>query len=185
MTAYYYRDLLAKHGPTYQAVDAGSLESQRTRLAVLTSIIPTHATILDIGCGYGALLEQSWIKSERYLGIDYLPEMIEAAKKKYPGYRFEVGDIMQPKPAWAADYVMANGLFQFADDFFVLKTVPTLFALARKGVAINFLRKGRSDEYTVSPKGMLSYMDYLTPWYAIKADYLPNDFTLYLYKQRS
>ncbi len=55
-------------------------------------------SVLDIGCGNGRLLEQLRMKSEewrmldtwKYLGIDSSVWMIEEAKKRHPGYDFEV-----------------------------------------------------------------------------------------------
>ncbi len=49
--------------------------------------------VLEIGCGsgYGAFLLNR-LGPRSYLGLDLMPEQIERARQKYPGYRFEVGD---------------------------------------------------------------------------------------------
>src|SRR5688572_14496625 len=44
--------------------------------------------VLEIGCGTGDLL--SAIPGKRKTGIDFSPNMIEAAKKKHPGIEFHV-----------------------------------------------------------------------------------------------
>ncbi len=49
--------------------------------------------ILDVGCGSGKLLQVLIGKKIVYLGVDSSEKMLENAKKQYPGYRFEMGDI--------------------------------------------------------------------------------------------
>ena len=186
MNATYYRDLLVKHGTTYAAVDAGSQYSHQRRLQVLSEFIPdTHHTILDVGCGLGHFIDygKNWRK-EGYLGIDILPEMVEAARKRRPGWHFEIGDINEPKPEWAADYVVASGLFQFGNMISIKKSIHTMFGLCRKGLAFDLLRQGHKDESVASPVAWWYFIYDVTTYFTLRADYLPNDFTLYLYKKK-
>ena len=180
----YYSKLLAEHGPTYRAVDAGSVETLQRRHRVLTSMIPDmHSSVLDIGCGLGHLIDYGYgIHPSGYYGIDILPEMIVAARLRRPGWRFEVGDILHAKEAWVADYVVASGLFQFADWNFVNMAMGIMWALCRKGMAVNFLRHGDPSEFVIPP-WMLIEEGLPTPWFTVRADYLPNDWTLYLWKE--
>ena len=141
----YYKDLLAKHGPTHAAVDAGSQYTHQRRLQVLAEVITNHTdSVLDVGCGLGHFLDYGpACRKEDYLGIDILPEMVEAALLRRPGWRFEIGDILKPDPHWQADYVVASGLCQFRSPFAVLENLCTL---SRKAVAVNFLREGTDNE---------------------------------------
>ena len=180
-TLKYYRDRLAQYGPTYQAVDAGSEDSLIYRHSILASIL-RGGTVLDVGCGYGRFCIHS--SPKHYLGIDVLPEMIEAARKLYPDCRFEVGDIAHPKPEWEADYVVASGMFQFGDLDWVYTALTHMCKLARKGVAVNFLREGAKEEFVVNSWTIGWMARLFSPYYTIRADYLPNDFTLFLYKER-
>lgn len=184
MNADYYRDLLAKHGPTYQAVDAGSEESHIRRLRILTLIIPNwSSTILDVGCGVGHLITYGMmIERAGYRGIDILPEMITAARVAHPRWCFEVGDITKPQDKWVADYVLASGLFQFQPHDRIMKI---MFELCRKGVACNFLRTGAIEETCSQPEDILGAALLLTPYVSLRADYLPNDFTIFLSKEQS
>ena len=184
----YYKDLLMKHGSTHAAVDCGSQYTHQRRLQVLADVIKNHTdSVLDVGCGLGHFLDYGpACRKEDYLGIDILPEMVEAALLRRPGWHFEEGDIDNPNPHWTADYVVASGLFQFADynPDLRMDAVTTMFRLCRKAVACNFLRQGTNEEYVVQPEDAWRTYRRLTPWITIRADYLPNDFTLYLYKEK-
>jgi SAM-dependent methyltransferase len=46
--------------------------------------------VLDVGCGYGQYAPLFLSQGREYLGIDYSPEMIRAAKALYPKARFEI-----------------------------------------------------------------------------------------------
>ena len=180
----YYKDLLAKHGSTHAAVDCGSQYTHQRRLQVLAEVIHNHTdSILDVGCGLGHFLDYGpACRKEDYLGIDILPEMVEAALLRRPGWRFEEGDIHHPNPLWAADYVVASGLFQFPPVF--AETFRNLFMLCKKGMAVNFLRIGSANEYVLRPEQVAYAAFELTPYVILRADYLPNDFTLYLYREK-
>lgn len=52
-------------------------------------ILPNH-TVLDAGCGYGRASE--WFR-EGYTGVDFSPDFIALAKKKYPEANFVDGDL--------------------------------------------------------------------------------------------
>jgi SAM-dependent methyltransferase len=49
-------------------------------------------TVLDLGCGTGDLAHEIAGRGATVLGMDISPGMIEAARKKYPGLHFFVGD---------------------------------------------------------------------------------------------
>jgi SAM-dependent methyltransferase len=48
--------------------------------------------VLDIGVGGGRTAEFLGKITTNYLGIDYIPELVEAARRRLPGLRFEVMD---------------------------------------------------------------------------------------------
>jgi SAM-dependent methyltransferase len=52
--------------------------------------------LLDIGVGAGRTTPHLLEVSSNYKGVDYSPAMIEAARRRYPGIQFEVGDAAQP-----------------------------------------------------------------------------------------
>jgi len=53
----------------------------------------TQSTILDLGCGTGALLEHLDVKPENYVGIDISENMVNKAMEKFPHHKFYCGDM--------------------------------------------------------------------------------------------
>jgi len=51
-------------------------------------------SVLDVGCGNGRLLELFKDRKVNYLGIDSSKELIGFAKKRFPGYKFIEGNIL-------------------------------------------------------------------------------------------
>ena len=104
------------------------------------------ARVLDVGCGQGDLaarLIERTVPIAGFVGIDAMPEMIEAAAKRdLPGCRFIAGDaIANPdllgtgKP----DYTCISGTLNTMDDPTAQKLVADAFAAAGGGVVFNFL----------------------------------------------
>src|ERR671937_2884362 len=48
--------------------------------------------VLDLGCGTGHLTARLAESGVEAVGLDSSPEMVERARRAYPGLRFEVGD---------------------------------------------------------------------------------------------
>jgi len=57
-------------------------------------IMASHLTgkVIDLGCGYGRVIDFLPDTVTEYLGIDVCPEFIEEAKKLYPSHNFILGD---------------------------------------------------------------------------------------------
>ena len=185
----HYVPLLQEHGPTFRAVDWGSSQGQEARFRVLLEVGScVHASILDVGCGVGHLVEQLMARQfkGRYLGIDALPEMVTNARKRYPDWRFEEGNILEARAPWTADYVVGSGLFTFSDLDLMKKTVTAMFAACTKGVAFNALSawadRKEPGEFQADPLATVEFCRTLTPWVSLRHDYMPQDFTIYLYR---
>ena len=93
-------------------------EDERTRAARdLLAQIPggPRRRIVDVGCGPGNSTE---LLAERYpeaeiLGFDNSPAMLEAARRRLPGRRFEMGDANHWTPDLNVDLVFANATYQW------------------------------------------------------------------------
>jgi trans-aconitate 2-methyltransferase len=93
-------------------------EDERTRPArELLARVPLKqaARVVDLGCGPGNSTE---LLVERFPGVDVLgtdnsAPMLESARKRLPGVRFELSDIAQWRPQHAPDLVYANAALQW------------------------------------------------------------------------
>ena len=123
------------------------------------------ASIVDYGCGYGALADYLRARGHRgaYVGFDLSPQMIDAARE-HTGGLAACHFTSDRSEVTAADYAMASGVFnvkQGADaerwEAFVGHTVADLAALGSRGFAFNALtsqsepEKQRADLYYADP----------------------------------
>lgn len=66
----------------------------RQLLAELASALAGRGTVADLGCGPGHVAAHLAGLGVETLGIDLSPRMIEVARQRHPGLRFEVGDLL-------------------------------------------------------------------------------------------
>ncbi len=151
----YYTDKLKQFGTTAKGVDWRDETSQQTRFEQLSKMITKeNFSVLDYGCGYGALydfLKNISVHFE-YTGFDISVDMIAAAKKIYSSYNncfFTVAEKELP----VCDFVIASGIFNVRLDIMdaewekhIITTVKKINNLATKGFAFNML-PSYADEY--------------------------------------
>lgn len=86
--ASYYGDRVREHGETAEGVDWNSSESQELRFQQLLRVVPGSTaaySVLDYGCGYGALVDTLVARGApfRYLGYDVSEEMVTRARARH------------------------------------------------------------------------------------------------------
>jgi SAM-dependent methyltransferase len=186
----YFDRRLDEFGATVEAVDWGSADSQRARFAALAAVGALDGCrVLDVGCGLGdfcGYLERV-AKGVDYQGGDLNPRMVAAAAGRYPAHRFAVLDLLKEDPPGGSyDYVVASGLFYLRDEQFQRAMVGRMFECCRQAVAFNSLSAwaDRRDpgEYYADPARVLDFCHRLTRRVVLRHDYLPNDFTVYAYR---
>jgi len=186
----HYLPLLAKHGATFRAVDWGSSQGQKNRFQVLLAVGDLlNASILDIGCGVGHLVEYlTEIEYQGdYIGIDTLTEMVMAARERFPNWQFQEGDILTSEIIWKSDYVLGSGLFTFSDQKLMEVIIQAMFNACNQAVAFNALSvwsdHKESGEFYADPLTTVEFCHSVTPWVVLRHDYMPHDFTIYMYKE--
>jgi SAM-dependent methyltransferase len=187
----HYLPLLDKYGVTSRAVDYHHAGNHLARFTILAGIEDIrHASILDVGCGVGHLA--GWLKGRGYegdyTGIDILPEMVARARETHPDTRFEHADIITEPDRFQADYVMSSGIFHMGDAPFMNRVVAAMYGACTKGVAFNTLSNWDESGpqrkfFHADPLETLAFCRTLTPHILFRHDYLPHDFTMFLYRE--
>lgn len=153
-----YRARYASRGACSTAMfykDLSQHEAKLRAFAELCSAFPGADSVLDVGCGYGALLDY-WSPSGQYLGVDVVREFVEEARARHPDRRFLCADI-QAERIPTADWVLLTG---------VLSSVPHPEDLATQ--AIRRARKGVLFDVTIAERLPGTFVD-LNRWTVLSA----------------
>lgn len=192
--ARYYDEKIRRHGPCAKGVDWKDEASQQLRFAQFERLLTRDApfTLLDVGCGYGALL--TYLRARgypcSYCGIDLSAAMIEQAHNIHRNdaqARFVVGKATDG----CFDYVVTSGIFNVRLDIplehwrtWCQNVAVSIAAQARRGFALNFLtsradkEKQRADLYYAEPAEWLGWGLQISRHVALLHDYGLWEFTL-------
>lgn len=171
--ARYYAEKLSTHGNTAQGVDWNSDVSQQLRFSRLLRVLDggeERRTVLDYGCGYGALAERliSEGRAFGYVGFDVCTPMVVAARAAVGDPRCEFTDRHDELPR--VDYAVASGIFNVRLEAseeqwreHVEATLATLAERSRRGFAFNMLTRYADVER------MRDYLYYADParWFGL------------------
>jgi ubiquinone/menaquinone biosynthesis C-methylase UbiE len=189
-----YNERLKKYG--YDPKTLGWLKGkQDIRFYILTEIgIRNNDSILDVGCGFGDLFGFFNKKKMdiKYTGVDINPNLIDIGKKVYPSANFSVMDFEQEDIDKKFDWVLASGIFNFKlenNEKFIKNMLKKMFDISKKGVAVDFMSSyvdfQNEGAYHTKPEEVFSYSKTLSKRVALRNDYFPFEFCLYLYKNDS
>ena len=177
---HYFAGKLQEHGPTARGVDWNSERRQEICFRQLVHIMENPLgiregvapTILDYGCGYGALarwLVQTGIPFSRYQGFDFTPSMIEQARNLFGALQNVEFTELEVEVA-PADFVIASGLLGLKLDAelsewesYVFSLVERLWSYSQRGFAFNSLtsysdpERMRPDLYYPDPARLFDF----------------------------
>lgn len=201
----FYESCLQKFGPTPQGVDWPNQTDVSKRFTVMLDILshePTHTTLslLDLGCGYGALLNHLNTHKPaidiKYTGIDISDKMVQTAQTLFPHNLFQCQDILKnPIEFNYFDYVVLNGVLTEKrtlswDEMvnFAQSLLTQAFKICRKGMAFNVMSPNVD---WCDPNLFYWSFDELTTFLCqkcsrnivIRQDYGLYEYTVYVYKQ--
>lgn len=162
----FFSKKVIRHGPTPAGVDYNAEASQVQRFAHLWKACgePKASSILDYGCGYGAMY--GYLRRHdfegAYTGYDVSKAMIAQARKAFP----EISEAFTSERSTLHphDYLIANGIFsiRFGSDeawfAHVKRTLLDMAEYARLEMALNMLTihadpwRMRSDLYYADPE---------------------------------
>lgn len=194
-TTSWYEDKVRRFGFDHRGLGFRSRSSQERRFEALLALGDMHQrSVLDVGCGFGDFLQflrERGIEP-RYTGLDICEPMVRRCRERFAGAEasFVVGDALEHRPGETYDFVVASGIFGLGAPGARERIEPTLermFSWSRRGCAANFLSAFAPEQVPervyVEPHEMLALGLQLTPAVRIDHSYLPNDFTLYLYRE--
>lgn len=201
----HYEHCLEQHGANHKGVDWPNEKDMNTRFAVMLDISKpfnklNQFTLLDLGCGYGALLDylknHDLLNRFHYKGIDLSQKMIQVAIDKHDASHFERRDILIEKlVADSFDFIIMNGLFtekrhlsQANMEMFFVKMIKAAYEASRLGIAFNVMNHHvdwmRDDLFYLPFDRIVSILKENTSRHlTIRADYGLYEYTVYVYKQ--
>jgi SAM-dependent methyltransferase len=194
----HFDNQLREYGATPRGADWNGAESQHIRFDQLLKIVEAPVfSIIDYGCGYGALADYIGKKGLQadYYGFDILESAIAMARKVYAGKQditFTLDEGLLP----VCDYTVDSGVFNMHsghsfDEWteYVVSILHRFDRLSRKGFASNFLTKYsdsdkmRSDLYYADPLYLFDYCKRnFSKNVALLHDYRIYDFTILVRK---
>lgn len=198
-TRAFFQGKFDTYGATPKGVDWNSKESQELRFAQLVKICDPmeEFSIIDYGCGYGALADYLLARGYefRYVGYDMVEAMIVQVREVCANHR-NCQFTSDPSLLEEADYIVESGIFnqrlQASDEAWTKYVLDVLFRmdwLSTKGFAFNMLTKYsdpgyvRPDLYYADP---CFYFDHCKRRFsknvALLHDYGAYDFTILVRK---
>ena len=194
----YFDKRIQEHGASPRGSDWNSEASQISRFDQLLRVVESRSfSLLDYGCGYGALADYLEARGfdANYYGYDILESAIESARQAHRG-RPRRTFFTEKTHIPVCDYTVASGIFNFRgeqsfDDWteYVLGVLQEFDQLSRRGFASNFLtrysdaEKMRPDLYYADPLFLFDYCKrHFSKNVALLHDYRLYDFTLLIRK---
>lgn len=195
----YFEKCVEVHGASPQGVDWNSKFSQEIRFEQLLKICDPSISfsILDYGCGYGALADYLADKGlqANYYGFDIVEKMLIMAREHHAG-KSNRTFISEKNLLPVCDYVVASGIFNYRADIsyedwttYVITVFQEFTKLGSKGFSSNFLTEYsdtdhmRADLYYADPCYLFDYCKRnFSKNVSLLHDYTIYDFTILVRK---
>ena len=196
----FFGETLDTYGATPLGANWNSETSQEVRFEQLVKICDRTRpfSMIDYGCGYGALINFLTVRgyTVTYTGYDLLKSMVEKAQVLFKD-RANCGFTTHFEELKTSDYVVSSGIFnirfQYTQDIwteYVLETLHKMNDLSNKGFSFNMLTKYsdadhmRPHLYYADPGFLFDYCKtHFARNIALLHDYDLYDFTILVKKQ--
>lgn len=197
----FYERLFQQHGHDPRSLDHRDKATQFERFSRLAQAFRREEgpfTVHEVGCGlgdFGAYLAERcpWAG---YSGSDICGEFVTACQQRLPQGTFLLRDVVQTHGERQYDFLTLSGTFNMrlgaspdAWSTFVLALLDRMYALARKGIAVNFLttycdpEMMRDDLHYQDEKQILDHaVERLSRHYELDAGGPLYEYTLRLYR---
>jgi hypothetical protein len=151
-----YTEAVEQLGATFEATLWASKSHQRTRFEVLMGMCPFEGlSVLDAGCARGDLgvfLVEHSSGVGKYIGVEGVPELVQAAKEHAPAGSFVgLGDFVSDPGSMSrvareageqdgrADVLVFSGSLNTLRTDAALEVLARAWPMSRKALAFNFL----------------------------------------------
>jgi SAM-dependent methyltransferase len=192
-----YERRLREHGHSPETLGWGKLAREHVRFAVMADVVREvgAASVLDVGCGFADLfdylVQEEW--TGRYTGIDIVPGLLAAARRRHPTLDLHEADVatFQPANASGFDVVVASGVFNARlrsgdNREHIARSVERMFALCRRAICVDFLSTyvdfEQPDAWHTDPAWAFALGRGLSKRLRLRHDYLPFEFALIVYR---
>ncbi|HYY93714.1 MAG TPA: class I SAM-dependent methyltransferase [Pyrinomonadaceae bacterium] len=187
-----YDQRFAEYADDIRTLASGTEERRQLRFDVLAAVgVASGASVLDLGCGFGdfyAYLQRRGLDCD-YAGYDINPTLIEVARRKFPGGRFEVRDV-QAEEFPQFDFIVSSSAFNLRltsqDNYaFIEEILRICYGHARRAVAVDLLTSyvdfESPEAFHYRPERVFSIAKGITKRVCLRHDYPLYEFCVYLY----
>jgi SAM-dependent methyltransferase len=190
-----YSDRFKEYGIDLRTINPGKWNKLEIQHHIHASIGDlNNKTILDIGCGLGHYYQFLLNKGLKinYIGYDIVGDFIKTNQERFPNAIFEQRDISCDEIVHKADYAVMCQVFNNRyengnNDEVVKNALRKAFQAVSIGVSLdlrtNYVNYREDHLYYFSPEEYFTFAKSLTPFVMLRHDYLPFDFTIFLYKE--
>jgi SAM-dependent methyltransferase len=170
-----------------------STQEQEVLFNALLMFYQPEQSVLDAGCGRADLFGLIGPVVSLYKGIDYNENILNIARRKYPGVNVEAIDLLDFNEPDTYDWVFASGMFNTRMDNAIeysQQCVDKMFETAKVGVAFNLLT-GIPEDLAEEDKEQVivwdsgAWLNYLVSKYTkviCRTDYMQGDTTFFIFK---
>lgn len=196
----FYTKQVKLFGPNdNKSISWSSRANQTIRFKVLSEVANLEGKqILDVGSGLGDLSGFLQNKHIKYTGVELSWEQGKTSREKYGNIEIIHANFFDYTFHKKYDYVLCSGAFNCKHENhrdYLYNAIRKMFSLAKSGVAFNLPsnmgpwvnqdssigEQGIEIAY-VDPTEIFTFCKSLAQKVILRHDYLPHDFSIYLYK---
>lgn len=191
-----YEARFREFGYSPETLGWGRNARQEVRFSVLAAeaIGRRDASVLDVGCGFADLFDylvrRGW--RGRYVGVDIVPALLNTARERHPDLDIRAHDISEGTGTLEPlDYVIASGIFnaklpQGDNADHIRRSLKHMFDLSREAVCVDFMTSHvdyrQPGSWHTDPAWALNEALGLSRRVAVRLDYMPYEFALFIYR---
>ncbi|MGA2743340.1 MAG: class I SAM-dependent methyltransferase [Candidatus Sulfotelmatobacter sp.] len=193
-----YEKRLQEFGYSPATLGWGVNGRQEVRFSVLAELAlrMPESSVLDVGCGfcdlYDFLDKQGW--QGRYTGIDIVPGLLEVARQRHPDLdvrELDITDESVPLGEDEYDFVISSGALNAAlpsggNELHIEVALRSMFRRSRYAACVDFLSTyvdfQKPGAYHTDPSWALAAAKRLTRRVLLRHDYMPYEFSLFLFR---